>query len=679
MNYFEKQENTLRCRLNGETIMIIPWGKNSLRVVASLMSPPLLPDWALLEPSKELLPNIIIEENQAFISMGKLLITVQKKVWPDRLELSFYRIGVDGQKQLLFSERDSGGALHLKARKYTPHTGGDFKINMFFESQPDEHLYGMGQYQQDFLDLKNCNLELAQRNSQASVPFMLSSFGYGFLWHNPSIGKVSFGSNYTEWFSENTKQIDYWVTAGETPTEILAEYADATGHVPMMPEYGLGFWQCKLRYWNQEQLLNVAHEYKKRGIPIDVIVCDFFHWPFMGDFRFDEEFFPNPQAMINELEEMKIKLMVSVWPQIDLRSENFSEMNEQGLLVHTERGVNIQMRFGGESVFFDATNPEARKYVWQKCKKNYYDKGIKIFWLDEAEPEFAAYDFDNYRYHIGAATQVSNIYPQALSRAFFEGMAAEGQNMIVNLTRCAWAGSQRYGALVWSGDIHSNFETFRRQLCAGLNMGIAGIPWWTTDIGGFHGGNLNDPFFRELLIRWFQWGCFCPVMRLHGDRQPSVSIQRKDGSSALFSGADNEVWSFGEEAYKILVKYIRLREKLRPYIRRLMQNAHETGAPVMRPMFFDFPSDSRCWELKDQYMFGSGILVAPVMEAGAVSRAVYLPSGTEWIEGNSGINFTGGITINIDAPLDRIPFFIRSGFQELICLLNAESNLRPAE
>jgi len=673
MSVFEKRENTLHCRLNGETVLIIPWGNNSVRVVTSLMSPSFLPDWALMEPGHELPPpRIAIEENRASLAMGKLQVIVQKKTWPDRLELSFYRCAQDAHEpELLFKDRESSGALQLKARKFTPLAGSSYKISAFFESPPGEHLYGMGQYQQDLLDLKNCSLELAQRNSQASVPFVLSSHGYGFLWHNPSIGRVSFGSNYTEWFSENSTQLDYWVTAGNTPAEILADYADATGHVPMMPDYGLGFWQCKLRYWNQEQLLEVAREYKKRNIPIDVIVCDFFHWPRLGDFRFEEEFFPNPRAMTEELEKMNIKLMVSVWPQIDQKSENFNEMREQGLLVNTEQGVRIQMCFFGDNaLFFDATNPDARKYVWQKCKKNYYDNGIRIFWLDEAEPEFSEYDFENYRYYLGPATRVGNIYPQAYSRTFYEGMAAENQSDIVNLVRCAWAGSQRYGALVWSGDVHCDFATFRRQLCAGLNMGIAGIPWWTTDIGGFGGGNPQDPSFRELLVRWFQWGCFCPVMRLHGDRQPTlVPVYRKDGSTALFTGSDNEVWSFGDEAYPILVKFIQLREKLRPYTKRLMREAHETGAPVIRPMFFEFPRDEQCWLLKDQYMFGPGILVAPVMEAGAVSRNVYLPVGTEWTDPRNGEKYHGGETVSVSAPLDTIPFFIRdNSLQELAYL-----------
>jgi alpha-D-xyloside xylohydrolase len=217
--------------------------------------------------------------------------------------------------------------------------------------------------------------------------------------------------------------------------------------------------------------------------------------------------------MVKELKDMGIELMVSIWPTVDKRSENFNEMLENGYLIRTERGVRIAMTFQGSTIHFDPTNPGSREYVWNKAKKNYYSKGIKVFWLDEAEPEYRVYDFENYRYHLGPNIAIGNIYPREYARTFYEGMAKEGQQNIVNLLRCAWAGSQKYGALVWSGDIASSWSSFRDQLAAGLNMGMSGLPWWTTDIGGFHGGDPNDEKFRELFVRWFQWGTFCPVMR----------------------------------------------------------------------------------------------------------------------------------------------------------------------
>jgi alpha-D-xyloside xylohydrolase len=371
--------------------------------------------------------------------------------------------------------------------------------------------------------------------------------------------------------------------------------------------------------------------------------------------------------MVDELKSMGIELMVSVWPQVDRYSENFEEMQQKGYLIKAERGVNFaMMNWFPASIYFDATNPKARDYVWSKCKKNYYDYGIKIFWLDEAEPEYDVYDFDNYRYALGPNVQIGNIYPQHYSKTFYEGMKSEGQENIVNLVRCAWAGSQRYGALVWSGDIHCSFEDFRKQIIAGLHMGMAGIPWWTTDIGGFGGGNPEDPKFRELLIRWFQWGTFCPVMRLHGDRKNGGEVFRKDGSKALWTGGDNEVWSFGQEAYPTLVKYMNLRETLRNYTRDLMKEAHEKGSPVMRPLFYEFQEDEKVWDIKDEYLYGPDILVAPILHEGATSREVYLPKGSNWTDANTGKLFEGGQTVRVDAPIDIIPIFLRDGRQEYL-------------
>lgn len=665
MDFYSIEDGKLIFENNGETLQIEAWGENSLRVRSRMMGEIIDTDYALLPNSSNIKAKIEIDDETqtATIKNGKITAIINHSKWETPGRISFY----NEKGELLLKEISRGGALKLQARAFKPIIGGDHKLIVSFEGNDNEKIYGMGQYQQETFDLKGSTLELAHRNSQASVPFLFSSKGYGFLWHNPAIGKVNFAKNRTEWFAESTKQLDYWITAGDSPAEIEMAYGKAAGTVPMMPEYGLGFWQCKLRYYNQEQLLNVAREYKKRNLPIDVIVIDFFHWPKQGDFRFEEEFFPDPKAMVDELKELGIELMVSVWPQIDRHSENYEEMQQKGYLIKAEKGASVAMMdWFPASIFYDATNPKARKYVWSKCKKNYYDYGIKIFWLDEAEPEYDVYDFENYRYALGPNAQIGNIYPQHYSKTFYEGMKAEGQENVVNLVRCGWAGSQRYGALVWSGDIHSSYEDFRKQIVAGLHMGIAGIPWWTTDIGGFGGGNPDDPKFRELLIRWFQWGAFCPVMRLHGDRSPGGEVLKKDGSKALFTGGNNEVWSFGNEAYEILVKYMELRETLRDYTRQLMKEAHKNGAPIMRPLFFEFQNDEKVWDINDEYLYGPDILVAPIIYEGATSREVYLPKGSNWTDAHSGKIYDGGQMISVDAPIDIIPVFLRDGKQEYL-------------
>ncbi len=660
--YFERKGDALCYRYEAERLVIEPWGKNSLRVRATKLAQMDPEDWALLPPQEHPAPEIETRADGGSITNGKIRAEINLIG-----KLTFYNEkGEVLLEEYVRNRRDMFGStcssLDVEAREFKPIIGGDYRLSMRFVSEPKEKLYGMGQYQQPYLDVKGADLELAHRNSQASIPFVLSSLGYGFFWNNPAVGRVSFGKNITTWEAYSTKKLDYWITAGDTPAEIEEAYANATGKVPMMPDYAMGFWQCKLRYQTQEELLEVAREYKRRNLPISVIVVDFFHWPCQGEWKFDPVYWPDPDAMIAELKEMGIELMVSIWPTVDYRSENFEEMKSKGLLIRTEMGYPISMDFQGNTLHYDATNPEARAYVWQKAKQNYYDKGIRVFWLDEAEPEYTVYDFENYRYYLGPDVQVGNIYPFMYAKTFFDGMKAEGQENIINLLRCAWAGSQRYGALVWSGDIKSSFPSMKNQVAAGLNMAIAGIPWWTTDIGGFFGANIADPAFHELLVRWFEYGCFCPVMRLHGYRWPLQPQYGTTGGATCVSGAPNEVWSYTDEVYEILSSYLRLREAMRPYVTERMREAHEKGTPVMRPMFYDFPEDETCWETETQYMFGPDVLVKPVTDAGARQVRLYLPQGSVWTNAWTKEQFEGGQWIDADAPLAQIPVFTRNGY-----------------
>jgi alpha-D-xyloside xylohydrolase len=460
--------------------------------------------------------------------------------------------------------------------------------------------------------------------------------------------------------SEATRQWDYWITAAPEPAQIMRQYGDAAGRAPLMPEWATGFWQCKLRYKTQDELLSIAREYSERGLPLSVIVIDYFHWTLQGEWKFEPSEWPDPAGMVKELEQLGIKLMVSVWPNVNPASENYAEMKDRGLLVESEHGLDFQLAFWERDspvkvpmTFYDPTNPEARDYIWSKVKQNYYDYGIRTWWLDACEPELVPEAPENLRYHLGPGLETTNIYPMLHARGFYEHMQAEGETEILSLIRSAWAGSQRYGALVWSGDIESTFDDLRRQISAGLNIGLSGIPWWTTDIGGFKNGNIHDPSFRELIVRWFQFGVFCPVFRLHGIRQPGTMI------GAQQTGAANEIWSFGTEQYEIIRRLLFLRERLRPYVQEQMRVAHETGLPPMRPLFVDHPDDATSWQVEDQYLFGPDVLVAPVYTEGARERRVWLPPGVTWVNAWSGSEHAGGQWVDSPAPLDTIPVYLR--------------------
>lgn len=639
----------------GELVYIEPYGRDAIRFRSSksLRIDEAL-NWTLEEPASP--EGVIIEadDEKACMTNGKIQVTITGD------GTVTYRNTRTGK--VLLEEYWIDGRVHTaplrRAREYRVTSGNQFKISLYFKAEPGEHFYGMGQDANDCFDLKGSTVELLQKNGKCTIPYTYSSRGYGFIWNNPAIGRAEFVNNHTMWHVQCAKQIDYVIIAGDTPGEINEKFTAITGRAPLLPEWAAGFWQCKLRYETQEELLQVAREYKRRGLPISVIVIDYFHWTMQGEWKFDPEKWPDPKAMVSELESMGIKLMVSVWPTIDPRSENYAYMREHNYILRGERGVDVVFMFFGPQTYVDTTHPGAREFFWSRAKKNYYDYGIRTFWLDEAEPEMRPYDYDNVRMYLGNGEEVSNIYCVGFAKAFYDGLKAQGEE-VCNLVRCAWLGSQRYGVVLWSGDIASTFDSLRKQLKAGLNVAMCGIPWWTTDIGGFINGDPESEEFRELMIRWFEFGVFCPIFRLHGFRLPYPvrDILNPDGYCG--SGGPNEVWSFGEEAYEIIRRYMYVREELKPYIMGQMKLASEDGTPVMRPLFYDFCGDKNVYDIGDEYMFGPDLLVAPVVELGARKRMVYLPEGCRWKDAGTGMVYDGGTRIEADAPLDTIPLFLK--------------------
>ncbi|MBQ7921721.1 MAG: family 31 glucosidase [Clostridia bacterium] len=650
---FRNDENALYWRYGREELRIEPWGKDALRVRATLTAWPKDEDWALLPPASTD-AEIHIAEDLASITNGNITA-----VCTAAGHLTFK----DKSGKVLLREYVQKHPIpEQRGREWCAHMNGNAKLKVRFETDPDERLYGMGEYQHPLLNLKGTTLDLAQLNTQASIPFMLSSNGYGFLWNNPAVGEANLGRNLTVFQANSTPAMDYWICTGNTPREILHKYADAVGKVPEFPEYALDLVQSRLRYRTQEEVLEVAREYKRRGLKLGTIVIDFHYWGAgkLGTYDFLPELWPDPDAMIRELSEMGVRVMTSFWPNMESGGDNYFEFKEKGLFVMLNRGDDAG-QYDFPTSFVDMTNPEARQLVWEKHRPGHFDRGIRNYFIDAAEPDFHVISRDMLRFKIGPGEAVANIYPFCYAKLFGENIAKEGITPF-NIIRCAWAGSQRFGAMLWSGDVFSTFEAFRDQICIAMNVGLAGQPWFTTDIGGFHGANISDPRFHELLCRWFQFGVFSPVLRMHGCREPSYPAE--DG---IWAGAPNELWSYGDEVYEILKKYLDIRESLKPYLRHVMEEAHLYGDPAIRAMFYEFPDDANCWDLREQYMLGSELIVAPVLYEGAKTTRIYLPEGCSWVDVWTKETHEGGRWVERETPIDLIPVYARAGSDALNC------------
>ncbi|MBT9775667.1 glycoside hydrolase family 31 protein [Clostridium sp. MCC353] len=642
----------------GEILWMEPYGSDVIRVRASRsLRIDGSKNWTLLPPENAKNAFVVKDKSEGRLYNGKITGSITGDG-----TIAFY----NQKGTILLEESWIDGRVNTaplrRAREYNVLAGDVFETDVYFKPRENEHFYGLGQEPNGCFDLKGASVELVQKNTKCTIPFLFSSLGYGIIWNNPAVGRAELGTNHTRWHANACGQIDYLVIAGDTPEDILKAYARITGYAPVLPRWAMGLWQSKLRYENQEEVLEVVREYARRKIPLSVIIIDYFHWTQQGEWKFDPECWPDPEGMVKEAEKLGTKIMVSVWPTVDPRSENYTEMKKNNYLIKAEKGVNVQFMFYGPETYYDATHEGARKYIWSKMKENYFKLGIKNYWLDEAEPEYRPYDFDNVRYYAGNGMEVSSIYPFYHAKAFYDGAKEAGADEVVNLVRCGWLGSQRLGAVIWSGDVESSFDSLQKQMKAGLHMAMCGIPWWTTDIGGFVNGDPEDEKFRELLIRWFQYGIFCPILRLHGYRLPYIGRELENPNGRCFSGGPNEIWSFGDYAYGILKNCIMLREKLIPYLDQQMKLASGTGVPVMRPMFFDFYTDEKTYLIGDQFMFGPDILVAPVIEAGKTQRTVYLPEGCIWTDAGSGMKYTGGREITVSAGIDTIPYFYKNDF-----------------
>jgi alpha-D-xyloside xylohydrolase len=542
-----------------------------------------------------------------------------------------------------------------------------YQVGANFVSPDDEHYYGLGQYHEGFLDHRGHRVEcwqnyLATAGPSVCVPFMVTNHGYGIIWDNPSKTVIEPGFNeQTRWTSEVGDRVSFFVIAGNTMDEIYSGYRLLTGATPMLPKAAYGYIQCKQRYPSQDEVLAVAKGYRDRHLPADVIVVDWFYYSKMGQMDFVPDKWPDPAAMNRQLHDMGFQTMISVWPRFTKGSRYYDFILNKGWFEHLADGTPTDgLPYDRAGSDIDTTNPEAARWYWDTIRDNIISKGFDAIWADETEPDLPP---NGSYFSVGPGTRYFNIYPLVHTGALYDGFRRDVKSRALILSRDAYLGAQRNGTMFWSSDIYPTWDTLKRQIPTGLGFTASGIAYWTQDIGGWqylpkehHPAHppLLDPSdardnvggyddYPELYTRWFEYGAFLPIFRAHGSR--------------LY----NEVWSYGKQAEPILEKYLKLRYQLMPYIYSLGYNTYQTGAPYMRALFMDFPNDPKVTDIRDEYMFGPAFLVAPVTEQGETSRAVYLPAGADWYNYWTNERFHGGQAIQVDAPIDTLPLFVRAG------------------
>ncbi|HEX3436533.1 MAG TPA: TIM-barrel domain-containing protein [Pseudacidobacterium sp.] len=523
------------------------------------------------------------------------------------------------------------------------------QASVWFALAPEERLYGLGQHQTGLLNQRNTELVLSQDDTNISIPFFLSSKGYGVLWNSASV--TDWNNRFKQVVairSNDADAVDYYFIAGPSFDKIIAGYRRLSGAAPLFPRWAYGYWQSKLAYASTDQLIGIAAKYRRLHIPIDNIVLDAGWETEFGSRTFTAKY-PDPEAMVQRLHAMHMHLMVSIWPLFQPGNANFDEMSAKGYFVTP--GQNALPSYLPGARLYDAFNEDARKLYWEQAKKALYDIGVDAFWMDSTEPaDFFAEEHGpmlvGAKTALGDGSKYANLYPLMTTIAIHDGQRqqTDGKRVFI-LTRSAFTSEQRNAAATWSGDTLTTFDSFRRQIPAGLNYSMTGLPYWTTDIGGLVGGDTADPSYRELFMRWFEYGAFCPVFRTHGARKNN----------------QNELWSFGPEAQRILTLYDRLRYRLMPYIYAVAAKTTFDGYTPMRALVFDFAADSKALDINDEFMFGPSLLVAPVTEQGARSRDVYLPKGTDWYDFWTGKRIAGGQKVHRNAPLGILPLYVRAG------------------
>ena len=670
---------------SGSTIVIEPYARNIVRVTLSKLKSPAMapPGYGFVAaPSAQGWTR----EGDIYRS-SRLVVTLvdplPHKPMPTELDIRKFFGGSAPPAHITFATPDGKTLVDMlgwSMSKPNHKDGNDgvladrrpsdpefYQVGAVFASPAGEHYYGLGQNQEGFLDHRGHTVRCwhdytATGGPSIGVPFLVTNRGYGLIWDNPSKTTIEPGFNeQTRWTSEVGDRVSFFVIAGSTTDEIYAGYRLLTGVTPMLPKAAYGYIQCKQRYRSQDEVLAVAKGYRERHLPASVMVVDWFYYTKMGQMDFDPAMWPDPAAMNRQLHDMGFETMISVWPRFTPGSRYYDFLLKKGWFEHLADGTPTDgLPYDRAGSDIDTTNPEAARWYWGAIRDNIVAKGFDAIWADETEPDLPP---NGSYFHIGPGTEYFNVYPLFHTAAIYDGFRRDVDHRALILSRDAYLGAQRNGAIFWSSDIYPTWDTLKRQIPTGLDFAASGFAYWSNDTGGWqylpaehHPAHppLLDPSdarenvggyddYPELYTRWFEYAAFLPIFRAHGSR------------------LHNEVWSYGKAAEPILEKYLKLRYDLMPYIYSLGYGAYESGAPFMRALFMDFPGDAHAANVADEYMFGPAFLVAPVTEQGATSRMVYLPAGADWYNYWTNQRVRGGQTVKVDAPIDTLPLFVRAG------------------
>ena len=630
-SYYILKSDSLQLKINKENTAIEYWDSNN---------------------------NLLLMENQSMPRIASKVYT-EKVIYDENTKRT--EMTADGQKEIMdVIRRDT--------------TGISWKYRVQFQWKEDEGLYGLGSHMEDYMNMRGKEVYLVQHNLKAMVPVLNSTAGYGLLFDAGCgmIYKDNNGESFIE--LEAAKQIDYYFMKGQNMDAVIANYRLLTGKAPMMPRYIFGYIQSKERYKSSDEIIKTVAEYRKREVPLDVIIQDWNYWPNgkWGYMKMDRKYYPDPAKLADDVHKMNAKLMISIWPNMT-NSEQAKDFYNKGYLFEN-RDV------------YNSFNPLAQNLYWKYAYDEFFKNGFDAWWCDCTEPLDA--DWKNINYDpkdqqlrwknnlqllsdlLGA--ERSCTYSLYHSQGIYENQRkTTNQKRVVNLTRSSYAGQQRYATITWNGDTYASWESFAQQIPSGLNFMATGCPYWTIDIGAFfvrkgsqwfwageYNNGANDMGYRELYTRMFQYATFLPLQRSHGTDTP------------------REIWNFGnpgEPFYDAILDMIRLRYRMLPYIYSLAGKISHDNYTLTRALAFDFPKDKNALDIKDQFMFGPSLLVSPVTkpmyyekESRVLSdtdknKNVYLPKGQEWVDFWTGNSYEGGQYINTDAPIEKIPLFVRKG------------------